>query len=294
MGRRADFVIIGAMKCATSTLCAQFSRQPGFYMTEKEPNFFSNDENYARGIAWYEHLFNGAGNDHLCGESSTHYTKLPTYPYTVKRMKEHLPDAKLIYVMRHPIDRLVSQYIHEWSERRINVPIGKAIERHPELIAYSRYAMQLKPFLNAYGPEKILPVFFDRLHVQPKLELARICRFVGHQGPVDWYDQPARNVSRERMRKNALRDAMTSFPPLALLRRTLVPKTIRRRIRQLWTMKRRPKIPGSQLEKLLEVFDEDLNRLGRWLQMEISCATFKEVTARETLEQGWITDTRSA
>ena len=55
-----DFIIIGAMKCATSTLHDQLSMHNSFFMTTpKEPNFFSNDEIYANGFHWYESLFEG-------------------------------------------------------------------------------------------------------------------------------------------------------------------------------------------------------------------------------------------
>ena len=74
-----DFLIIGAMKCGTSTLQAQLARQPGVFMsTPKEPNYFSDDEVHAQGQARYEGLFSGAAEGDLTGEASTHYTKLPT------------------------------------------------------------------------------------------------------------------------------------------------------------------------------------------------------------------------
>ena len=58
MSARPDFMVIGAMKCATSTLHEQLARQPGLFMsTPKEPNFFSDDDVHARGMAWYEALF---------------------------------------------------------------------------------------------------------------------------------------------------------------------------------------------------------------------------------------------
>ena len=115
MGRLPNFVIIGAMKSATSTLYEQLQRQPGIFLPElKEPNFFSDQ--YARGWDWYAGLFAEARASDIVGEASTHYTKLPTYPETVSRMWDHLPDAHLIYVMRDPIDRLVSQYIHQLKE----------------------------------------------------------------------------------------------------------------------------------------------------------------------------------
>src|SRR3974390_1289373 len=96
---RPDFIVIGAMKSATTTLHEQLARQPGLYMSRpKEPNFFSDDRNYARGLESYHPCFEGCGEEQLVGESSTHYTKLPTHPHTVSRMVRALPHVKLIYV----------------------------------------------------------------------------------------------------------------------------------------------------------------------------------------------------
>ena len=131
MNRLPDFMIIGAMKCATSTLHEQLHRQPGIVMSEpKEIYFFSDMPVFAKGINWYTKHFENVPANELCGESSTHYTKTPTYPATVDRIQKHVPDAKFVYVMRHPIDRLVSQYIHQWTEREISVKIDEAIDEY--------------------------------------------------------------------------------------------------------------------------------------------------------------------
>ena len=95
-----DYVLIGAMKCGTSTLAAQLGAQPGIFMTEpKEPNFFSDDANFAKGTDWYASLFAGAAGEDLTGEASTHYTKRPELPETVTRLKAHVPQAKLVYML---------------------------------------------------------------------------------------------------------------------------------------------------------------------------------------------------
>ena len=181
---RPDFIVLGAMKSATTTLHEQLACQPGVFMSRpKEPNYFSDDQIHARGWRWYSSLFRAAEPGDLRGESSTHYTKLPSYPRTVDRMVRDLPQVKLIYVMRHPIDRLISQYVHEITCGRIRVPLSEAIYRHPELVDYSRYTMQLRPFLEAYGIRNILPVFFPRLVKHSQDELERIGRFLGHKGP---------------------------------------------------------------------------------------------------------------
>ena len=138
-----------------------------------------------RGLDWYTGLFAGAAPGDLCGESSTHYTKLPTHPRSLERMRQALPRVKLIYVMRHPIDRLVSHYIHDWTENQVRGSIDQAVDRHPGLVDYGRYAMQLDPYLDAYGPENVLPLFFERLTRHPQETLEQVAGFLG-LGPVQW------------------------------------------------------------------------------------------------------------
>ena len=140
-----DFVIIGAMKCGTSTLQAQLSAQPGIFMCEpKEPNFFSDDEIWSRGVSWYESLFRDAQAGSLMGEASTHYTKLPHHPMTVDRMRRHLPDARLIYMVRDPFARMVSHYLHAWSQGEAGADFDAAVIRH------QLYTLTLTHFAEVY------------------------------------------------------------------------------------------------------------------------------------------------
>jgi hypothetical protein len=280
MSRLPDFIVIGAMKCATTTLHRQLDRQPGFFMSRpKEPNFFSDDEIYARGLAWYGSLFRAAGDVALCGESSTHYTKLPTYSGSVARMRQVLPRVRLIYIMRDPVDRLVSQYVHEVISDQIKVPADEAIERHPELVAYSRYALQLRPYLEAFGPANVLPVFFEGLVARPQAELERIGRFLGAAGRLEWdHALGPQNTSRDLLRKSLLRDAVVNAPVLSTIRRKLVPKPLSEQVKALWRSNaERPELSRRSLERLRAVFDEDLAQLGVWLGVEVDSARFREV-----------------
>jgi hypothetical protein len=286
MKRLPSFLIIGAMKSATSTLYEQLLRQPGIFLPElKEPNFFSDDERYARGVGWYEELFSKAKASDLLGEASTHYTKLPTYPKTIERMGKSLDRPRLIYVMRHPIDRLISQYIHQWSEHEIASSLDDAVTRHPELIAYSRYSKQLAPFIGAYGKSAVLPVFFDRLKNCPQQELERICRFIGYREAAQWQtDLAPDNVSSQRMRKFPLYGLIVDNPVATALRRSLVPKSLRTKVRQRFSITKRPALREQTQKRLVRVFDEDLAMLGGWLGTRIDCGNFSVVTSASVLE----------
>jgi len=287
--RLPDFIIIGAMKCATSTLHEQLAAQAGLYLSEpKEPCFFSDDDVWSRGLEWYSTLFSAAAREQLCGESSTHYTKLPTHPDTVERMHRFLPDVRLVYVMRHPVDRLVSHYVHAWSERETSDPIEVAIERMPEFTSYGCYARQLAPYLEAYGRGALLPVFFERLVANPQVELERVVQFIGSPAKPRW--QPAlgrENASDQRLRRGGVRGFLVSAPALRFIRRTFVPRAVRARVKARWQMQDRPTVSADVRRSLESRFDPDLSELGQWLGCapgELSCATWTDTVTTRTLD----------
>jgi hypothetical protein len=282
--RLPDFIVIGAMKCGTSSLHEQLALRPGLFMSEpKEPNFFSDDAQYARGLAWYASLFAEAHPGQLCGESSTHYAKLPTHPRATERMREHLPTVKLIYVMRDPLERIVSQYIHEWTERDVNGSLEGAVRSQERFLAYSCYARQLEPYLRSYGSRSILLVASERMLTEPDQELARICSFIGDPsaGEPRWdADLGAQNASSERLRRSALRDAVLGLNLVRAIKDRL-PRGLREQGKAVWRMRRRPVVSAALRAELEPRIDEDLARLGSWVGLELSCRRWREqVTAR--------------
>ena len=286
--RMPDFIILGAMKCATTTLYDQLSHQPGIFMPDlKEPNFFSDDVQYRQGLSWYQALFSAAKIDDIIGEASTHYSKLPNYPATVERIKKNLPNVRFIYVMRDPIDRLVSQYIHEWSCGNITASLDDALDLHPELTDYSRYSFQLQPYIENFGKDRVLPVFFERMKVQPQTELERIAKFIGFHQPVFWQEDLApKNVSRERIRRFPFYKFILQNHLMASIRRTLVPRQVRNTIKKRLQMNERPRLSDSSLSRLVEIFNGDLDSLGRSLGVSLDLDNYTEVVTARQLE--WV------
>lgn len=277
--RLPDFVIIGAMKCGTSSLHEQLALRSGLWMsTPKEPNFFSDGELVRRGLADYSALFGGAHADQLCGESSTHYTKLPTYAGTAERMREFLPRAKFIYIMRDPIDRMVSQYIHEWTQREFEGDIEDAVLTCERYVAYSSYARQLKPFLAGWGPDHVLPICFERMVRSPNEELARVCAFIGDRTPdaPNWDRSKERqNTSSERVRRSAVREKLLEIGAVRVLKE-YVPQQIRSRIRSHWQMRKRPELSAAVRDALESRLAPDLAELGRWLGIELTARNWRQ------------------
>ena len=276
--RLPDFIIIGAMKSATSTLHNQLGAQPGVFMsTPKEPNFFSDDEVYSQGLGWYAGLFSDASGSDICGESSTHYTKLPDYSDTIQRLKAAIPRPKLIYVMRHPVDRLISHYMHQWSVGVISCDINQAIDRYPELVDYSCYGMQITPYLQEFGHKAVLPLFFDDLKKNKDRALNRVGTFIGCTQPLIWIDDLAQdNQSNQRIRRFYGYELLINSRPMAWLRKNLIPQAVRNRIKKRLTMQQRPQISDVQREHITKIFDRDLKVVGDWLGIELICDNFKQ------------------
>ncbi|MEM8729306.1 MAG: sulfotransferase [Pseudomonadota bacterium] len=260
-----EFLIIGAMKSGTTTLQAQLAHQSGVFMTTpKEPNYFSDDAVFANGPDWYAALFDDAAPGVLKGEASTHYTKLPTYPETVPRMAEALSDPKLVYVIRDPVDRAVSHYIHEWSEGRMDCDPVAAFAQHPELVAYGRYPMQLAPFIDCFGRGSILLISLEEMASDPDEVLRRVGEHIGSPQPLIWnHDLRAQNVSAERVRRMPLHRVLVANPVARTLRHLLVPQNIRAQIRKARTHGERPQLPDSLRRELEQVFAPDRVALER-------------------------------
>lgn len=269
---KPDYIILGAMKCGTSTLAAQLGGQSGIFMTDpKEPNFFSDDENYAKGQEWYADLFAGAAPGDIKGEGSTHYTKRPALPKTVARMTEMLSDVRLVYMIRNPISRIVSHYIHEWSQAVLSDTLCVELEQHTPLIEYGLYGWQIEPFIEAYGRDAILLTSLERMKADPEGELRRVAAHIGYeQTPVWIEEQSAANVSAQRTRKLPLHDLLVDHPIATTLRRNLVPKQMRNWVREARQYKGRPEIPDATRQSLETRFLEDREQLASFFPGDAS------------------------
>lgn len=277
-----NFFIIGAMKAATSSLHDQLAALDGVFMSDpKELYFFSDDPVFSKGLDWYAAHFAEARPGDIVGESTTHYAKRPTYPHTIDRLASTVEDPKFIYVMRHPIDRLISQYTHMWLEREIEVDFAEAVDGAvPELVDYSRYSYQLEPYFERFGAERVLPMFFDRLRAEGTAELSRVASFIGYEPSVAWDDDiGANNVSAERLQQSSLRDGLKKVPGYQLLR-DLIPEDAIERLRDRWRPSERPTLTEKQQARLTEIFDADLAVVGSWLGVDLDVASFKDATAQ--------------
>ena len=185
---KPNLFIIGAMKSGTTSLHRYLGAHPDVFMCEpKEPNYFVEELNWGRGLDWYLQLFHHAGNAAIAGESSTEYAKLPTYTGVAKRIHAFNSEARLIYVMRDPLDRIVSHYWHNVQDLRDEAErrdMLAAVRGDSRYLAYSDYAMQLEPYLDLFGRERIALLTFEQLTADPEGTVAGLCTWLGLEGSI--------------------------------------------------------------------------------------------------------------
>lgn len=177
--RLPDIVIIGAMKAGTTSVFQYLASHPQVSRGKrKEPAFFTNGQ-YQNGLKWYTDLF--PENDKLKIEASTNYTKYPQFGPVAQRMHATLPDAKLIYLVRHPVDRVISQMHHlAISRGRTTDIIGmdRIVNASGDAINISSYFYQLSQFLEYYDLSRISIQRFEDLLADPVHVMHQISRFL--------------------------------------------------------------------------------------------------------------------
>lgn len=117
---RPNLVVIGAAKCGTTSLHEYLNAHPQIAMSrEKELDFFVAEKNWSRGLDWYEAQFEDAP---IRGESSVSYAAFPEYQGVPERIVRALPDARVIYLVRDPVERVVCTS----STTRSAIPVNRS------------------------------------------------------------------------------------------------------------------------------------------------------------------------
>ena len=192
-----NFLVIGAAKSATTSLCGVLGRHPQVFMCDpKEPHFFSRPECYARGIRWYEGLFDGAGPAIAVGEGSATYTHPLFARLASERIAATLPETRLIYCVRHPLRRIESHWVHHRCReftpadfacgiKDIPADFDRSLRRSEDLIGASLYRREIGLYRRFFPDSRIHVVFFEDFVRDPESTLRDCLEFPRRGPPAD-------------------------------------------------------------------------------------------------------------
>lgn len=144
-----DFLVVGPPKCASTSLHFYLNQHPEIFMSpEKEINFFNR--HFAKGIQFYSKHFDKAKPGQKIGEATPEYAFLP---FAVDRIKETIPNTKIILCFRNPAERAFSDWLMLWDA-------GVEIDNFQKAIEYNIHQMKTISFDGNAGAQ----IWFDRVN----------------------------------------------------------------------------------------------------------------------------------
>jgi hypothetical protein len=190
-----NLFLVGSMKSGTTTLHKYLGEHPEIFMSPKpwkETRYFVEELNWNKGEEWYLSLFENAGDVKFIGESSTDYTKKPLYENVPQRIASFNPDSYILYIMRDPIERSISHYWWEarWSGEGRDMLT--AIKKVRNICDVSYYVMQIKPYIDTFGKDRVFALTLEELSSNPIGTLEKI---------FQWLDIKASFVPSNTQRK---------------------------------------------------------------------------------------------
>lgn len=216
-----------------------------------------------RGLEWYESQFEFAK---AIGEASPRYTMHPAFPGVPQRIAQMIPNAKLVYVIRHPVKRAISHYAHRVRAKQETRPIETVLRNDPWYLDTSRYAYQIEQYLKCFPEAQLLIVIAERLHANREQTMAQVFEFIGVD--PNWRDPalniehnvsgpvgPPRPVISALRRTRWWRPVATHIPPVAK-------RTVRRVTHETVPV---PRITRDLKKELASSLRDDVRRLRKYL-----------------------------
>jgi hypothetical protein len=272
-----SLIIIGGLKCGTTSIHHYLGLHPEIHMSKpKELNFFAEEQNWDLGLDWYASRFDDRFP--MNGESSPHYTNRPRFNGVAERIHQHCPDARLIYMVRDPIKRILSHWVHAtgagYEDREF---VETLSQPDTSYIQRSMYWMQLQPYLELFDPEQIQVISQEDLLARRHETMREAFAFLGvdpdftsEQFDREWEKSSAKQEGRYQVMEN-----LVKLPGLKALDRNFdrLPESLR------WMVEKvvhnpdkpaapKPEIPDDLMVTLKDRFRDDVSGLVEWTGRE--------------------------
>jgi hypothetical protein len=263
-GRLPDYLIVGAQKSGTTSLAHYVGAHPDAFCTEREVHYF--DRFHDRGVDWYRSRFVAGAACAVVGEPT------PEYLYdeaAAPRMAAVVPRARLLAVLRHPVDRAYAHYWHNRTRGHEPLEFADAVAAEPERttgvdartrqrFAYvdrGRYHRQIEHLLRWYPREQLHVLLTDDLRRDRAAAVAGVYRFLG----LDDHEVPAATASEKNRfveyRSQRLRPLIRRLPGPA--------QRVAGRVNVRYTSY--PPLDDTLRRELTAVFVDDARALSAWL-----------------------------
>ena len=284
---KVDFFIAGAPKAGTTSLYHYLNEHPEISMSsQKEPDYFSDSDIQNEGMYYgknridtikkYHALFDDNLESKLKGEASVSYLFYKNVP---QKIKTYNPDAKIIIMLRDPIDRAFSHYLMDYrlglvSDSFEDIIDQKSVHKNAKLfyqqyVELSEYANQVKRYLDVFNEKEILFIEYEDLKMDVLGIVKKTYLFLGvNQAYVPDVNKKHNTYT---MPKNRIIRFIYSFVILRNILSLFFPKNLVDRLRTaLFKNDKKPKPLDKTRNRLKQLFINDVNALGEILNKDFS------------------------
>lgn len=267
-GRLPAFIVIGAVKAATTWIGHQLRHHPALWLPSAEPHFFSTE--YERGVDWYRSLFADAPAARIIGEKSADYL---AHPDAAQRLAAALPDIPLVVQLRDPVERAYSDYCMLFRRGQIGGDPRPYLDPRQatggRFLEGGRYAYHLTRWRQHFAGEQLKVILYEDIRGDPEGVIAETCEHIGvpvHVAPAAVSDR--RNDSRAEMLPLALRRVLRPLRPLLdPMRSNPVLSQVRASLAQ---PVRYPPLTSELRASLRDYYRDDIRHLERMLDRDMS------------------------
>jgi hypothetical protein len=285
-----NFLIIGAAKSGTTSLYYYLKQHPDVFMSPvKEPNFFAvkgkepgfrNRGGYKppgekTTLEEYEALFAGVTDEKAIGEASPQYLRNPEAP---ARIRHHVPEAKLVAVLRDPAERAYSAYLMQVRNEREKRDFARALEKKEAAnwVQAGFYHAHLLRYYELFDREQIRVYLYEDLKEDPAGMVQDIFRFLGVDDsfvPDISLRHNAGGVRRSGALYRAVHIAVMRPNPIRQALKPLLPERLRKRLFEGLrdrVLHKAPPLPVEQRMELVELYREDILKLESLIGRDLS------------------------
>jgi hypothetical protein len=274
-----NLIIIGGLKCGTTSIHHYLGLHPEIQMSKpKELNFFVEELNWDLGLDWYRGRFDNRFK--VRGESSPHYTNQPRYTGVAERIREHAPDAKLLYMVRDPISRILSHWRHAtgagYETRPMEEVLGRADQTY---VTRSMYWQQLQPYIKLFDREQIEVITQEELQSDREGTMRKAFRYAGvdESFTSEQFDREWEKSTAKESDQYQLMERLIKLPGFRAFDRNFdrLPERMR------WMVEKvvhdpdapsapKPELPDSIRDHLLSLYGDDVAALQEFTGREFA------------------------
>jgi hypothetical protein len=267
-----NLIVIGAPKAGTSSLHYYLKQHPQVAMSSpKELCYFWRDD-WRERRAWYEAKFDFPDSEaRIRGEATPWYAAYPFRLNVPERMHELVPDVKLIYLVRDPIERLLSQWVQRAGDGD-RTPFEHYMREHDrpdnKIVCPSRYWLQLQQYTKLFDRSQLLVVDQNDLKVRRREALGEVCRFLDVDDSFDSLRLEVEINTRDQKRAPGHRGAQVWDRVLRPASR-LAPERIRTIVRKpvtrlMYHRIAEPVLTTTMRDRLRTMLDPEVQALRRF------------------------------